>query len=126
MAHLSTFLDFANKHYGVHLHAFVIYAVIALALILIFGQWWLFWPTMVWFFLFGVHFLTFKSLNINSDWVDERITRTTEKAYDVSYIENLRERFDSSHDGSDRTQTDGKAPGRNETRATGKTEADPS
>jgi|GEM_PF-4668928 len=97
MAYLPMLLDLANRHYRVHLRVFSVCAIIALVLILVFGQWWLFWPTMVWSLFFGVHFLTYKSLNIDNDWIDERIARTTDKAYDVSHIENIRDSFDSEH-----------------------------
>ena len=106
MTDLSTLLDLANKHYRVHLRVFSAYAVVALILILIFAQWWLFWPTMIWFLIFGVHFLTYKSLNIDNEWVDERIARTTDKAYDLSHIENIRDGADSEHARSKSKQID--------------------
>lgn len=56
------------------------------------NRWWFFWPAIIWGFLLFIHYMYVKSLRIDEGWADQRANQVTDKAYDVSHIETLRER----------------------------------
>ena len=84
-------LELPPRYFRPHAWAYGIAMLLALTQILRSVEWWFFWPLMIWTILFAIHFMVFKSLNVDSDWVAERAARATDKAYDVSHIESIRE-----------------------------------
>ena len=97
-------------------HAWVYGIAVLLAAMLALGsiELWLFWPLMVWTFLILLHFLVVKTLNVDSDWVAERTEKTAMKAFDISHIESIRERYEKSSsrfEESDPDEGEGSGPG---------------
>ena len=91
MAPRLNLLELTTRYFRPHAWAYGIAMLLALTQILRSVEWWFFWPLMIWTILFSIHFMVFKSLNVDSDWVAERAARATDKAYDVSHIESIRE-----------------------------------
>jgi hypothetical protein len=84
-------LQLATRYFRLHAWIYGIAAFLALTQILRSVEWWFFWPLMIWTILFTIHFMVFKGQNVSDEWVAERAARATDKAYDVSHIESIRE-----------------------------------
>lgn len=80
----------AKRWYRRHAWTYGSLALLGVALMLFLPAWWLFWPVMAWTFVFAVHFLLVRSLEVSGDWVSERVARTADKAYDIGHIEDIR------------------------------------
>ena len=105
MAPRFNLLELTTRYFRHHAWTYVIVMLLALTQILRSVEWWFFWPLMIWTILFAIHFMVFKSLNVDSDWVAERAARATDKAYDVSHIESIRQSSESAA-----SRLKGKAP----------------
>ena len=93
---LQELLQFAQRSYPAHRRIYLPATLLAVALMILVDQWWLFWPLAAWTFVFAVQFLTVKSLDVDSEWIDERIARTADKAYDFDHIEDIRSRYEDA------------------------------
>jgi len=51
--------------------------------------WWAFWPLVLWSIPFAVHYLRYKALTVDEEWVDSRATELRIKSYDRDHIENI-------------------------------------
>ncbi len=89
-------LELAIRYLRPHAWAYGIAMLVALMLALGSVELWLFWPLMAWTVLFLIHFLVVKSLNVDSAWVAERTEKAAMKAFDISHIESIRERYEKS------------------------------
>ena len=89
-------LDEAKRRYRPHAWAYGCVVLPAVLLMLFLPAWWLFWPIMAWTFVFAVHFLLVRSLEVSGDWVEERVARTADKAYDIGHIEDIRDSYEAS------------------------------
>lgn len=90
MSSWSAFFALAKRWYRPHAWTYGSLALMGVALMLALPAWWLFWPLMAWTFVFAVHFLLVRSLEVSGDWVSERVARTADKAYDIGHIEDIR------------------------------------
>ncbi len=84
----------ADRIFRLHVQSFAVGGlVLVLAGIAAQERWFFFWSALVWGFLLILHYFYIKSLHISDDWADEHANKVTDKAYDVSHIESLRERY---------------------------------
>lgn len=51
--------------------------------------WWAFWPLTAWGVLFMIHYLRYKAVTVNEQWVDTRASELRIKSYDRDHIENI-------------------------------------
>ena len=49
----------------------------------------LFWPLLIWYFVFSLHFLLVRSLTANDDWADERADKIRRHAYDFQHVKDI-------------------------------------
>lgn len=54
------------------------------------GDWSLFWPVMIWTIAYMIHFLIFKSVHADEEWIENRAERVNDEAKDLSHIEAIR------------------------------------
>ena len=54
------------------------------------GDWWAFWPLVIWGLALGGHYLFYKSKRVNEQWVKERTDDVRSKSYDASHIDTIR------------------------------------
>ena len=64
-------------------------AALNVANVFIGSGWWAFWPLVLWSIPFAVHYLRYKALTIDEEWVDSRTTELRIKSYDRDHIENI-------------------------------------
>jgi hypothetical protein len=57
------------------------------------GDWWAFWPLVVWGLLLGAHYLVYKSRRVDPRWVDERTDDVRSKSYDRAHIDSIQTRY---------------------------------
>jgi hypothetical protein len=95
-------LELATRYFRPHAWAYGIALILEAILALISGGLWLFWPLMIWTILFLIHFLVVKSLNIDGAWVAARTEKTAMKAFDISHIETIREKYEKQYPGAAR------------------------
>lgn len=93
-------LELATQYFRPHAWAYGIALFLAAILALISGALWFFWPLMVWTILFLIHYLVVKSLNIDGNWVAARTEKTAMKAFDISHIQTIREKFETQNPGA--------------------------
>ena len=87
----------AARYLSQHVSAFAVAAVIFLLVDLVATDgWWFFWPVLVWGFVVLLHYLYVKSISIDDDWAAERSREIRYKAYDLSHIEDIRQRHEGS------------------------------
>lgn len=53
--------------------------------------WSFFWPMMIWSMVVLTHYLFFKALHIDPEWVDERSQEISLNASDLAHIQSIRE-----------------------------------
>ncbi|HJM91297.1 MAG: hypothetical protein QGG28_19730 [Alphaproteobacteria bacterium] len=49
----------------------------------------LFWPLLIWYIVFSLHFLLVRSLTANDDWADERAGKVRRHAYDFAHVKDI-------------------------------------
>ena len=49
----------------------------------------LFWPLLIWYIVFSLHFLLVRSLTANDDWADERADKVRRHAYDFAHVKDI-------------------------------------
>ena len=65
---------------------------------LIGGNWWRFWPMMIWTVLLAIHYFIASTLAIDEDWAAEKATDVRTRSYDFDHIYNIDKRFEQGHD----------------------------
>ena len=53
--------------------------------------WSFFWPMLIWSMFILIHYLFFRALNIDPEWVDERSQEITLNSTDLSHIQAIRD-----------------------------------
>ena len=49
----------------------------------------LFWPLLIWYLIFSLHFLLVRTLSANDDWADERADKLRRHAYDFQHVKDI-------------------------------------
>jgi len=49
----------------------------------------LFWPLLILYFVFSLHFLLLRSVTANDDWADERADKVRRNAYDFQHVKDI-------------------------------------
>lgn len=49
----------------------------------------LFWPILIWYVIFSLHFLLVRSLTANDEWADERADKVRRHAYDFQHVKDI-------------------------------------
>ncbi len=49
----------------------------------------LFWPLLIWYVVFSLHFLLVRSLTANDEWADERADKVRRHAYDFAHVKDI-------------------------------------
>ncbi len=49
----------------------------------------LFWPLLIWYVLFSLHFLLVRSLTANDQWADDRADKLRRHAYDFQHVKDI-------------------------------------
>jgi hypothetical protein len=49
----------------------------------------LFWPLVIWYVVFSLHFLLVRSLTANDEWADERADKLRRHAYDFQHVKDI-------------------------------------
>jgi len=74
-----------------HVLAFLgVNAVLNAANVLLGAGWWAFWPLALWGVALAIHYLRYKALTVDEQWVDARATELRIKSYDRDHIENIK------------------------------------
>jgi hypothetical protein len=55
--------------------------------------WWAFWASMGWGVLLAIHYLIYKCMTIDEEWVDERAYQVREHSYDFDHMKDLEQRI---------------------------------
>ena len=56
------------------------------------GDWWAFWPLVVWAVVLGVHYLMYKARRVDARWVAERTEDVRSKSYDRAHMDSIQAR----------------------------------
>ena len=62
------------------------------------GDWWYFWPMMLWGALLSIHYFIASTLAIDEDWAAEKAIDVRTRSYDFDHIYNIDKRFEQGHD----------------------------
>ena len=57
------------------------------------GDWWAFWPLVVWGVVLVAHYLIYKSKRVDKRWVEERTDDVRSKSYDRAHIDSIEKRY---------------------------------
>ena len=100
---MSVFADHRNYIPGRLLFPrhFLVYGSLTLLMLiaeLIGGNWWRFWPMMIWTMLLSIHYFIASTLAIDEDWAAEKATDVRTRSYDFDHIYNIDKRFKQGHD----------------------------
>jgi hypothetical protein len=57
------------------------------------GDWWAFWPLVVWGIVLVAHYLAYKSKRVDARWVEERTEDVRSKSYDRAHMDSIETRF---------------------------------
>jgi|TARA_B110000263_G_scaffold141229_1_gene122545 hypothetical protein len=100
---MSVFADHRNYIPGRLLFPrhFLLYGSLTLLMLiaeLIGGNWWRFWPMMIWTMLLSIHYFIASTLAIDEDWAAEKATDVRTRSYDFDHIYNIDKRFKQGHD----------------------------
>lgn len=69
---------------------FIIFAALIITARLIFLPWMpLFWPLIIWYVVFSLHFLLVRSLGANDQWADDRADKLRRHAYDFQHVKDI-------------------------------------
>ena len=58
------------------------------------GERWLFWFLFVWGIGLALHFFYVRSVDVDEQWVNERMGDVRYRSYDLSHIEDIKERVE--------------------------------
>ena len=58
--------------------------------------WWFFWPVLAWGCAVLLHYIHVKTISIDEGWAADRTTEVVGKAYDLSHIESIRDRYEGA------------------------------
>jgi len=75
-----------------HLVIFMSASIILLVADILNGNWWRFWPMMIWSILLAIHYFFASTLAINEDWAGEKATDVRVRAYDYDHIYSIDKR----------------------------------
>jgi hypothetical protein len=79
--------------FRLHLWAFVLVNLALNAANAFFGgDWWAFWPLLVWGLVLGGHYLVYKSKRVDARWVEERTEDVRSKSYDRAHMDSIEAR----------------------------------
>ena len=100
---MSVFADHRNYIPGRLLFPrhFLLYGSLTLLMLiaeLIGGNWWRFWPMMIWTMLLSIHYFIASTLAIDEDWAAEKATDVRTRSYDFGHIYDIDKRFEQGHD----------------------------
>jgi hypothetical protein len=56
------------------------------------GDWWAFWPLVVWGAILVAHYLIYKSKRVDARWVEERTDDVRSKSYDRAHMDSIEAR----------------------------------
>ena len=56
------------------------------------GDWWAFWPLVVWGAVLVAHYLIYKSKRVDARWVEERTEDVRSKSYDRAHMDSIEAR----------------------------------
>jgi hypothetical protein len=56
------------------------------------GDWWAFWPLVVWGLVLAGHYLAYKSKRVDERWVEERTDDVRSKSYDRAHMDSIEAR----------------------------------
>ena len=88
---LNTFNALLIKYYRRHQFAFFIGIGLLLVVdFFLFDEWATFWTMILWSMAFGVHFMIFKSQNVDDDWVEEKLIFDVYRPWDYGHIEQIK------------------------------------
>ncbi|MBT3534502.1 MAG: hypothetical protein HN478_11535 [Rhodospirillaceae bacterium] len=74
-------------HHGL---VFVVAIMIMVGARATFAPWMpLFWPLLIWYIVFSLHFLLVRSLTANDEWADERADKIRRHAYDFQHVKDI-------------------------------------
>ena len=65
-------------------------AALSVANVFLGTGWWAFWPLALWSVALAVHYLRYKALTVDEEWVDSRATELRIRSYDRDHIENIK------------------------------------
>lgn len=52
--------------------------------------WGTFYPMLVWSALFAIHFLTFRTLTVEEEWVEQRLEKVGDQPWDTGHIQEIK------------------------------------
>jgi hypothetical protein len=56
------------------------------------GDWWAFWPLVIWGAALVAHYLVYKSKRVDERWVEERTDDVRSKSYDRAHMDSIEAR----------------------------------
>ncbi len=77
-----------------HMLAYAAVGGILLVIRLYDVEWWFFWPLFVWGLALALHYFYVKSVDVDEQWVSERTGDVRFRSYDLSHIDDIKERVD--------------------------------
>ena len=77
----------------------VLNAVLTAANVVTGRPWWAVWPLLVSLLAVAAHFLIYRAVTADEQWVAERVEELNLKSYDRSHIEDIKERSGKLGDG---------------------------
>ena len=81
------------RYYNLHRNLFVGLNVVLTAVNIYTGKpWWALWPLLVTGALFTLHFLVYRAVTVDDEWVDQRAADLYDKSYDQGHIDAIAER----------------------------------
>jgi hypothetical protein len=80
--------------FRLHAWAFVLgNALLIAANALIGGDWWAFWPLLLWALALLAHYLVMRARTVDEHWVEERTEDVRAKSYDRAHIDSIERRY---------------------------------
>ena len=81
-------------HFVRHCGVFATVTALALGIRLLTGSDWpLFWPIAIWASALALHYFLASSYDVDSDWIEDRITDLKTRSYDFDHIQNIEQRI---------------------------------
>ena len=75
------------------LHQFIFFAGISILLLIDFfllEEWATFWIMIFWAMVFGIHFMIFRSQNVDDEWLEEKIIFDVYRPWDYGHIDQIK------------------------------------
>lgn len=92
---LSELVEAIGSKTWVKRHGMAFCAVVVALLLanFLFGDgWWSFWPLYAWGLLLTVHFFYVRALDVDDDWVNERVDDLRMRSYDFDHMRDIKQR----------------------------------